>query len=109
MSEEDVIERWLQRGWERLRGVTGRGARTDLSPLSTEAYDLLRQVERGLELRARAPARPRPPIGTALDEVSSLAPLSTGLRRVRKAARPRPGGGDVAAGVTADGADKGDD
>ena len=44
MSEEDVIERWLQRGWERLRGVTGRGARTDLSPLSTEAYDLLRQV-----------------------------------------------------------------
>jgi len=42
--------------------------------------------------------------GNALDEVSSLAPLSTGLRRVRKATRPRPGDGDVV-----DGADEGDD
>ena len=109
MGEEDVIERWLQRGWERLRGVTGRGARTDLGPLSAEAYDLLRQVERGLELRARAPERPRPPNGTALDEVSSLAPLSTGLRRVRKAARPRPGDGEVEDGAVADGADRGEE
>ena len=98
MNEEDVIDRWVQRGWERLRGVTGRKAREDLSPLSAEAYDLLRQVERGLELRRDVPARPRPPTGTALDEVSSLAPFSTGLRRVRKSARPRPGHDDVADG-----------
>ena len=104
MSAEDMIDRWVQRGWERLRGVTGRAARTDLSPLSAEAYDLLRQVERGLELRGKASGRPRPPTGTALDEVSSLAPLSTGLRRVRKAARPRPGDG-----ARADGADEGDE
>ena len=101
MSEEDVIDRCVQRGWERLRGVTGRRARTAPSPLSLEAYDLLRQVERGLELRDKAPRRPGPPTGAVLDGVSSLAPLSTGLRRVRKAARPRPGDGGVA--------DEGDD
>ena len=104
MSDEDLIDRCVQRGWERLRGVTGRRARTDVSPLSLEAYDLLRQVERGLELRDKAPRRSRPPTGAALDGVSSLAPLSTGLRRVRKAARPRPGDG-----ARADGADEGDD
>lgn len=107
MSEEDVIDRWVQRGWERLRGVTGRGTPRELSPLSAEAYDLLRQVERGLELRRSVRARPQ--AGTALDEVSSLAPLSTGLRRVRKAARPRPGDGVLADGGGTDGADPEDD
>jgi hypothetical protein len=90
MSDEDLIDRWIRRGWERLRAVSGRSGLKEVAPLSAEALDLLRQLEQGLELRGRVRRRRT---GSVLDEISSLAPLSSGLRRIRRpgegAARPR--------------------
>ena len=97
----DVIERWLNRSREWLaaaRSPTG-GKRPRL--LSREAYDLLRQVERGLELRQHYDASPehraRPEM---LHDVKSLSPFSSGLSSARRAlarrararlSRPRTG------------------
>jgi len=91
----DVIERWLNRSREWLAAARSPTGEKRPLLLSREAYDLLRQVERGLELREHCDVRPerrtRPEM---LHDVKSLSPFSSGLNSARRAlarrARARP-------------------
>jgi hypothetical protein len=88
MRERGALERWIRRG----RGWgAGRGKRRRVGGvLSDEAWDLLRQLEHGLEFRDESAARrPAGSASSALDGVSPMAPLSSGLERMRRAWRRR--------------------
>jgi hypothetical protein len=96
----DVIERWLSRSRKWLAAAYSPAGAERPQLLSREAYDLLRQVERGLELRKHCDVRPEPrDRPDMLQDVKSLSPISSGLSSARRAlgrrARARPAGSTV--------------
>jgi hypothetical protein len=90
----DALTRWIRWGRELRRRPPAN--LPDSSLVSPEVWDLLRQLERGLDLRETLGAgRKRRPADPGLDGVSAMAPVSSGLGRIRRAilrARRGPGG-----------------
>jgi hypothetical protein len=81
MRERGALERWIRRS----AAADRRERRRVGGVLSDEAWDLLRQLEHGLEFRDEVATRSAEGSrGSALDGVSPMAPLSSGFEFVRR-------------------------
>ena len=58
-------------------------------PVSPEDLELLRQLERDLDLRHRRGAKSRPAGAPSLSRVKSLAPVSSGIAHLHRSLRAR--------------------